>query len=326
MGILYQVSKINTKSRESLIDRGANGALVDNDVRVICKHDPPRYIDFSGLNNHQVKDLEIVTAGGVAPPQCGPAIVILHQYALLGTGSTIYSCIQLESYKSIVNDKTIYHKGSQTITTIDGYIHLLDFIHGLPYIPLRPYTDEDWITLPHVIWTSDKNWNPTSIDHKVIDNDERGDNQTDQPENNSERLFNEIGDYIISLQFNPHPILDINKTDMILKRHHNTSKLEGKVKPPDYNVLRPYLLYVDNNTIRYTIDATTQYGRAISRATQLKSTFRSPFQALNIFRRNEAVASDTVYLSVPAIDDGSRLAQICFGRRTLLINIYSIKT
>ena len=249
IGILYQVSKINTRSKGSLIDRGANGGLAGSDVRIICKHDPPRYIDVSGLNNHQVKDLEIVTAGGVAPSQRGPVIIILHQYALLGKGNTIHYCIQLESYKNIVDDKTIHHKGSQTITTNDGYIHPLDFVNGLPYLPLRPYTDEEWVTLPHVVWTSDKNWDPTSVDHKLTTNEGWGDSQADQPENNSEKSFNELGDYIMSCQCDSHPILDINKTNVILGRHHNINKIDGKTKPPDYNILKPYFLYVDNETI-----------------------------------------------------------------------------
>ena len=59
---------------------------------------------------------------------------------------------------------------------------------------------------------------------------------------------------------------------------------------------------------------------------QLKQTFKTPFPACNVTRRNEAVATDTVYLSTPAVDDGSKLAQIFVGRNTLVIDIYPIKT
>ena len=113
---------------------------------------------------------------------------------------------------------------------------------------------------------------------------------------------------------------------MVLKKHHNTNKSEGRLKPPDYDILRPYLLFVDNDTIRQTIDATTQYGLITSTATQLKNTFRSPFPALNVFSRNETVATDPVYSNVPAIDNESRLAQVFDSRRTLMIDAYSLKT
>ena len=31
-------------------------------------------------------------------------------------------------------------------------------------MPLQPCTDDEWETLPHVILTSDKDWDPTSLD------------------------------------------------------------------------------------------------------------------------------------------------------------------
>ena len=58
-----------TGTKESLIYHGANGGLSEEDVRVICKHDPPRKIDISGITNHHVTNLEIRTAGAVVPSQ-----------------------------------------------------------------------------------------------------------------------------------------------------------------------------------------------------------------------------------------------------------------
>ena len=115
VSVLYMVSKLNTEYKGLIVDRVANGGLAGEDVRIICKHNPPHYFYVSGLNSNQVKDLEIVTAGGVAPSQRGPVIIILRQYAYLGSGNTIHSCIQLESFKNIIDDKSINHKGSQTL-------------------------------------------------------------------------------------------------------------------------------------------------------------------------------------------------------------------
>ena len=37
--------------------------------------------------------------------------------------------------------------------------YLLTFRHGLPYVQIRPYTNDEWYTLPKVVWTSDVEWN-----------------------------------------------------------------------------------------------------------------------------------------------------------------------
>ena len=40
--------------------------------------------------------------------------------------------------------------GLQRIQTPDEYMHSLDIRNSLPYIPMRPYTDKEWETLPQV--------------------------------------------------------------------------------------------------------------------------------------------------------------------------------
>ena len=59
---------------------------------------------------------------------------------------------------------------------------------------------------------------------------------------------------------------------------------------------------------------------------QLRKTYKSPFPALNVHRRNEAVATDTVYADVPAVDNGSTIAQIYAGRTSLVTDVYAMKT
>ncbi len=72
---------------------------------------------------------------------------------------------QLESYKNDVNDKSIKVTGGlQRILTNDGYVIPINIKYGLPYIKMRPYTDEEWETFPHVIFTSDADWDPTILD------------------------------------------------------------------------------------------------------------------------------------------------------------------
>ena len=68
----------------ALIDRGANGGICDNDVRII--HKTGRMVDVQGIDNHQVVDVPIVTGGAVAHTQREPVILILNQYAYIGNG------------------------------------------------------------------------------------------------------------------------------------------------------------------------------------------------------------------------------------------------
>jgi hypothetical protein len=47
---------------------------------------------------------------------------------------------------------------------------------------------------------------------------------------------------------------------------------------------------------------------------------------MNVLRRNEAVATDTIHSEVPAIDSGGIIhAQIFVGRKSLVIDIYGMK-
>ncbi len=58
---------------------------------------------------------------------------------------------------------------------------MLHFHHGLPYVPICPYTDEEWDTLPHVIWTSDEDWDPCVLDDGISDEEVWYDAQPDHP-------------------------------------------------------------------------------------------------------------------------------------------------
>ncbi len=58
----------------------------------------------------------------------------------------------------------------------------------------------------------------------------------------------------------------------------------------------------------------------------MKKHYRSRFPALNVARRHEAVATDTVYSDTKAIDDGSTCAQIFIGRETMFADAYGMKT
>ena len=86
--LTYTVGKRRADKHGALIDQGANGGVAGADVHVIeMTH---RAVNVQGVNDHQVTNLTIVTAGGIVQTQHGPVIAIFHQYAHLGTGKTIH--------------------------------------------------------------------------------------------------------------------------------------------------------------------------------------------------------------------------------------------
>src|SRR5919112_4970772 len=98
---LYSISSCHASGHKgSLVDRGANGGIAGDDVRIIAKTD--RSVNIQGIDNHRINKIPIVTAGGVINAQKGPAIAIMHQYAYTGKGKFIHLSAQLEVHKQTV--------------------------------------------------------------------------------------------------------------------------------------------------------------------------------------------------------------------------------
>ena len=149
-----------------------------------------RMVDVQGIDNHQVVDIPTVSAGAVVRTQRGLAIIIMHQYAYIGHGKTIHSSGQMETFGNSVNEKSMKVPGrKQSITTQYGFCIPLNIKSGLPYMTLRPYTDDEWDNLPHVILTSDLDWDPTILDNIIDDNDTWFDSVSNLQDDSVSNLF-----------------------------------------------------------------------------------------------------------------------------------------
>jgi hypothetical protein len=91
--------------------------------------------------------------------------------------------------------------------------------------------------------------------------------------------------------------------------------------------LRDYFLRLPATTIERTLNATTSFVKSgtIPGITKQK-WFNSPHPSLNVTRRNEPVATDTIYSSVPAFETGHQHAQIFVGRISRVIDLFSCRT
>ena len=81
------------------------------------------------------------------------------------------------------------------------------FVTVLPYLDMRPYTDDEFNTLPHVIFTSDVDWDPRILDFDVEGVDEWYGAISDNVDHTD--LFDIFGDYKGCT-----PDLDVSSTDM----------------------------------------------------------------------------------------------------------------
>jgi hypothetical protein len=74
-----------------------------------------------------------------------------------------------------------------------------------------------------------------------------------------------------------------------------------------------------------TLAVTTQYARGRVSDT-LRQHWKSRFPACNVRRRNEAVATDTIFSNTPAVDSGVKAAQLFIGLTSLVADVYGVKT
>jgi hypothetical protein len=78
--------------------------------------------------------------------------------------------------------------------------------------------------------------------------------------------------------------------------------------------------------IEETLKNTTQYGRSLNLYGEMRKHFKSRFPSLNVTRRNEKVATDTVFADTKAHGSGVKCAQIFVGRDTMVSDIYPLKS
>ena len=348
--VSYHVSELKRQKEASLVDRGANGGFAGEDVRVLEYCYPNRMADVAGIEDHTIKDLRIGTVAGLIQTQRGPIIGIMHQYAIYGKGKSIHSSPQLEHYGIKVDDRSLKVGGGQRITTLEGYVIPLQFRNGLAYFETKKPTDNDLEEYPHVILTSDTDWDPSILDNE-IDLNEIHQSLSDLPPENvygdirfdikgnyrgaytaAQTIFTDSWQVSSSSYVNGelhHLPSDYNDfedyVESCIKSVKQVHRLDWKTKPPDTQALRPYMLWQPPEVIKHTLDNTTQWGRHVPHETY-KKAYKSLFPAANVRRRNEAVATDTIYSDTPAIDDGSTCAQLYVGLVSLYNSVTGMKS
>ena len=309
---IYHVSKHSSSHYGSLIDRGANGGLAGSDVRILER--TGRTVSVTGIDNHELPGLDIVTCAALLHTNHGKVVLIMHEYAYYGRGNTIHSPGQIEWFQNTCDDKSFHVGGKQVINFLDGYSTPLQCRTGLMYMSLlgKP-TDADLNTYPHVLLTGPHEWDPSVLDytHPTTSGD-----PTWAPDPSllgaHDPRIDEFGNFKGRVQ---HTLV----SHLAQHKHAITPQ------PIDFERLRPYFGWVNKHTIEKPFHKTTQWAVSSTRY-PMRKHFKSRFPAFNIPRRSEAVATDTIFSDTPAIDSGVTMAQIFVGKRTLVIAVYPLKS
>ena len=83
------MSKHSSSHYGSLIDRGANGGLDGSDVRILER--TGRTVSVTGIDNHELPGLDIITCAALLRTNHGTVVLIMHEYAYYGRCNTIHS-------------------------------------------------------------------------------------------------------------------------------------------------------------------------------------------------------------------------------------------
>ena len=330
----------SSKNDMALVDRGANGCVCGDDMLVL--EGSERFVDVSGLGGHRENQLRIVTAQALIETHKGNVIAIFHQTALLGKGKSILSCIQMEHYGADINDKPLRLQGGKQRIVMDNYQIPLVFQNGLPYLMCRVPTPHEVASLPHLIMTSDIDWDPTTYDNVISDLQLFYDADADKVHRSN---FDDHGNYrhrtVATHTIHDEPeffdvyeypdyvdviddLIDSNQPEVV----HDIYEIHAVEASPtlqDYELLKPFFAWAPADTIKRTLSVTTQYARGRV-SEDIRQHWKSRFPACNVRRRNEAVATDTVFSDVPAVDNGAKAAQLFVGRKSLVADVYGCKT
>ena len=94
---------------------------------------------------------------------------------------------------------------------------------------------------------------------------------------------------------------------------------------PGYEKLRPYYGWVNVDTVQKTTEQSTQWEVSIPNTFPMKKHLKSRNPALNIPRRHEPVATDSIFSDTPPVDSGVKQSQVFVGRDTLVADAHAMK-
>ena len=149
---------------------------------------------------------------------------------------------------------------------------------------------------------------------------------TQQPHHNNRSTKTTAQHQTLSILDDSSPTLTPSSNYLANQHDFRTSQHAVKHEAPDYEKFRPYFGWVNVDTVQKTMQQSTQWGVSLPNTFPMKRHLKSRNPALNVPRRHEAVATDTVFSDTPAVDSGVKQAQVFVGRDTLVADAYPMKS
>ena len=261
----YHVAQASRAKHGSLVDRGANGGLAGSDVSILSRSS--RKCTVTGIDSHELQGLDVVQCAALVETNHGIINLIMNEYACYGKGHTIHSSGQIEWFKNSVDDRSVQVGGKQRICTIDGYTMPLTCRGGLMYLSIlgKP-TDKDLDRYPAVHLTGPHEWDPSVLDYTHPS----GDGEPPWSNNPDERFafdpnFDELGDctqraiQTLSILDDSSSTLTPCPTLMTNQHVFRTYQHDVSHETPDYEKFRPYFGWVSVDTVKKTMEQSTQW-------------------------------------------------------------------
>ena len=194
-------------------------------------------------------------------------------------------------------------------------------------------TDTDLERFPAVHHTGPHEWDPSVLDYTHPS----GDWEPPWSNGPDERFafdpnFDEFGDYtqwsIQTLSILDDSSSTLTPSSTLIDNQHVFRTYQHDVSPetPDYEKLRPCFGWVNVDTVQKTMEQSTQWGVSIPNTFPMKKHLKSRNPALNIPRRHEPVATDTVFSDTTAVDSSVKQAQVFVGSDTLVADAYPMRS
>ena len=184
-----------------------------------------RTVSVTGIDNHELPGLDIVTCAALLHTNHGKVVLIMHEYAYYGRGNTIHSPGQIEWFQNTCDDKSFHVGEKQVINFLDGYSTPLQCRTGLMYMSLlgKPTDADPVLDYTHPTTSGDSTWAPDGAHDPRID---------------------EFGNFRGRVQ---HTLTQSTALSHIAQHKHAIT-----TEPIDFEKLRPYFDWVNKNTIEKT--------------------------------------------------------------------------
>ena len=195
---------------------------------------------------------------------------------------------------------------------------------------LRKPTDTDLERYPALHLTGPHEWDPSVLDYTHPSGDGEPPWSNDPNERSAfDPNFDEFGDYTqraiqtLSILDDSSSTLTPCSTLMTNQHVFRTYQHDISHKTPDYK--NSGLLWLGQCGY-CSENHGTVYPVSLPNTFHMKKHLKSRNPALNIPRRHESVATDTVFSDTPAVDSGVKQAQVFVGRDTLVADAYPMKS